>query len=182
MDWRAVFDGFYPEGDGLRALLWAHSRAVADLALEIARQRGLDLDPSQIEAAAMLHDVGIKQCDAPGIGCHGTAPYLHHGVLGGEMLKQAGAPEWAVEVARRHTGAGITDQQAAQLGLPMGQEPDAYLPRTQLEGLICYADKFYSKSGDPTARKPLERVRKSMAKFGPDTVVRFEALHREFAI
>jgi uncharacterized protein len=55
------------------------------------------------------------------------------------------------------------------------------VPETQLERLICYADKFYSKSGD-MQQKSLERVRLSMSKFSPETLARFEALHREFAI
>jgi hypothetical protein len=31
-------------------------------------------------------------------------------------------------------------------------------------------------------QKSLERVRKSLSKFSEETVLRFEALHREFAI
>jgi uncharacterized protein len=63
------------------------------------------------------------------------------------------------------------------LPLPVGD----YTPQTLLERLICYADKFYSKSGD-MQQKSLERVRKSLSKFSEETVLRFEALHREFAI
>ena len=54
------------------------------------------------------------------------------------------------------------------------------MPRTQLERLICYADKFYSKNAD-MSRKSLERVRASMARFSPETLARFESLHAEFA-
>ena len=58
---------------------------------------------------------------------------------------------------------------------------DDYMPRTLLERLVCYADKFYSKSGD-MQRKPLERVRASMSRLGVVTAARFEALHAEFAL
>ena len=53
------------------------------------------------------------------------------------------------------------------------------MPETLLERLVCYADKFYSKSGD-MQRKSLERVRQSMSRHGGDTAARFEQLHREF--
>ena len=53
------------------------------------------------------------------------------------------------------------------------------MPQSLLERLICYADKFYSKSGD-MQRKPLDRVRASMAKFGAAALARFDALHAEF--
>lgn len=50
-----------------------------------------------------------------------------------------------------------------------------------LEKLICYADKFYSKSGD-MAKKPLSRVRNSIARHGSDSLSRFDRLHEMFAI
>ena len=53
------------------------------------------------------------------------------------------------------------------------------MPATLLERLICYADKFYSKSGD-MKEKPLGRVLVSMSKFGPDSLARFRSLHNEF--
>lgn len=112
----------------------------------------------------MLHDIGIFLCDAPGIECHGSAPYIEHGPLGADLLRREGAPEWAARVAERHTGVGI----------------GPLVPETLLERLVCYADKFYSKSGS-MERKPLERVEASIARFGADNLARFRALHSLFA-
>ena len=53
-------------------------------------------------------------------------------------------------------------------------------PQTLEEQLICYADKFYSKSGDIRREKTLDKVMKSMERHGPDTLARFMALHKEF--
>ena len=47
--------------------------------------------------------------------------------------------------------------------------------------MICLADKFFSKSGD-MQEKTLERVRRSMAKFGSGPAERFEALCRLFGV
>lgn len=177
-DWQRLIDKYYPAPSRRRDILLKHSRQVADLALDIARNKGLGLDAKCIEAGAMLHDIGIFMTDAPSIDCHGDAPYIRHGVLGAGLLRREGAPDCLVEIARRHTGAGISAEDIAARSLPL--PPGDYVPRTQLERLICYADKFYSKNAD-MSRKSLERVRASMSRFSPETLARFESLHAEFA-
>ena len=54
------------------------------------------------------------------------------------------------------------------------------LPISIEEKLICYADKFFSKSGDPREEKSLDRVVRSMQRHGPETLARFMELHRMF--
>lgn len=178
-DWRAIIDAHYAAGSQLRDILEGHSRQVADMALDIARRMRLDLDPDSIEAAAMLHDIGVVRTNAPGIQCFGTEPYLMHGVIGAEMLREDGAPEWVASVAERHTGAGLTREDVVAAGMP--DPGHDLLPRTQLERLVCYSDKFFSKTHVGATAKPLERVRASLVKFGPAAASRFEALHREFS-
>ena len=180
MMYQALYDKYYPAGSRLRGILERHSRSVADLALEINSEKHLGLDPVQVEEAAMLHDIGIFLTDAPGIECHGSEPYIRHGILGADLLRREGYPEWAARVAERHTGAGITPDDVREMNLPLPLDRDL-IPETLLERLVCYADKFYSKSGD-MQRKSLERVRKSMAKHSPATLSRFEKLHEEFGI
>lgn len=177
-DYQRIIDKYYESGSPLREILINHSRQVADMALAINKAAGLGLDPQQVEAAAMLHDIGIFLTNAPGIKCFGTEHYIRHGILGASLLRSDQAPEWAARVAERHTGAGLTaaDIKAENLPLP----PVDLMPETLLEKLICYADKFFSKSGD-MKEKPLEAVRKSMLRHGAATADRFEALHRQFA-
>lgn len=174
--WQSLIDRYYPEGE-LRDILMRHSRSVAQKALAICRGRRLPLDPDEVEAAAMLHDVGIFLTDAPGICCHGHEPYLRHGILGAALLRREGAPEWLARVAERHTGAGITADDIRTMDLPL--PPGDYMPETLLEKLVCYADKFFSKSGD-MKEKTLDRVRASMARHSQSTLDRFEELHRLF--
>lgn len=177
-DFSAIISKHYPAGRKVSGILLCHSRAVADEALAIARRLRLPLDSDVIEAAAMLHDIGIIRTNAPGIGCYGSAPYLCHGYIGADMLRADGVPEAYARVAERHTGAGLTRAEIEARRLPL--PPDrCYMPETLLEKLICYADCFYSKSGD-MKRKPIERVEKSMAGFGPDVLTRFRALHALF--
>ena len=85
-DYQRIIDKYYPAGSPLRDIYMRHCRSVANLALDIARRKGLDLSPADIEAAAMLHDIGIVRTDAPGIHCHGSEPYLAHGRIGADLL------------------------------------------------------------------------------------------------
>ena len=177
-DYQRIIDKYYPAGSPLRDIYMRHCRSVANLALDIARRKGLALSPADIEAAAMLHDIGIVRTDAPGIHCHGSEPYLAHGRIGADLLRAEGATEEYARVAERHTGAGLTPEDVARMS-PMLPPDRSYMPQTLLERLVCYADKFYSKSGDMKI-KPLERVRASLAKFGEGASERFERLHQEF--
>lgn len=177
MDINALIDKYYPAGTLRRDIFLKHSRSVADKAVEIADRKRLDLDRREIRQAAMLHDIGIFLTDAPGIDCHGEAPYIAHGTLGAELLRENGFDERYARVAERHTGAGITAADIARFSLPI--PPHDLMPESLLERLVCYADKFYSKSGD-MKEKTLERVRASMERFGGDSLRRFDRLHAEF--
>lgn len=170
-----LIDIYYPAGSKLRDIFLRHSESVASEALSIASKKQLTLDPDEIYQAGMLHDIGICLTNAPGIYCTGTAPYICHGILGAALIRDHGLDEKYARVAERHTGSGITADEVLAQHLPI---PTAdYLPETMLEKLICYADKFYSKSGD-MQRKSLEQVRRSMERHGAETLRRFDELDR----
>lgn len=162
-DFDKVIDKYYPAGSRRRDIYMKHCRQVADKALAIARRKGLALDDDDIIAGAMLHDIGIALTDAPGIDCHGTAPYVDHGPLGATLLRSEGAPESWARVAERHTGSGI----------------GTLVPETLLERLICYADKFYSKSGTMLRKSP-DSISRSLSRFGPESLARWQSLLHEF--
>ena len=65
MDYQAIIDKYYTEDDDLRRLLMKHSRQVADRCLRICSAHPeLRLDREFVEEAAMLHDIGIRWCNA----------------------------------------------------------------------------------------------------------------------
>ena len=80
-------------------------------------------------------------------------------------------------VCERHTGAGLTKEDIINQGLPLPAQD--FLPETTMEKVICYADKFFSKT-HPDREKPLEKVLKSLKRFGDDNVVRFMEWHKLF--
>ncbi len=177
MEYQYIIDKYYPIGTPLREILTAHSRQVADKAKTICIAKGLDLPLQEVETAAMLHDIGIFMTDAPSIHCYGTHHYIKHGILGAELLRQNGIDEKYARVAERHTGAGITIEDIKQQNLPLPLQD--YCPETLLEKLICYADKFFSKSGN-MKEKSIDAVIQSMAKHSQETLNRFEKLHHIF--
>lgn len=178
MDYQAIIDKYYTEDDDLRHILLVHSRAVADMALRIAdRHPELNIDRQFVEEAAMLHDIGIFRCDAPGICCHGTEPYICHGRIGAKLLREEGYPQHA-RVCERHTGAGLTLEDIVTQQLPLPRQ--SFLPETIEEQLICYADKFFSKTR-LDREKTFEQAIGSLMKFGEAGVKRFRQWHQIFS-
>ena len=168
---------YYPDDNELRRLLIHHSTQVAAHALGVAaRHPELNLNTDVLYRGAMLHDIGIYKTDAPGIHCHGTLPYLLHGRCGAEMLRGEG-DEAMARICERHTGTGLTAAQIQERGLLL--PPGDYCPETLEEQVVCYADKFYSKS-HPDKAKSIERVITSLEKFGHDGVEIFQKWHQLF--
>lgn len=175
---RELFSRWYSLDDPLLPTVLTHSECVAELALEIAYRKGLDIERQFVCDAAMLHDIGVIACNAPSIHCHGSLPYICHGVEGKRMLDMAGFPRHAL-VCERHTGSGLSVEDIVRQNLPLPHRD--MCPVTLEEKLICYADKFFSKSGNLTERKPFEKVKKQMEAFGEDSLRRFLALHSLFS-
>lgn len=199
MNYLDIIHHFYPEDTPLRRLLLLHSECVRNKALALLegssfrdQQPSTTLNLDLIIAGSMLHDIGICATHAPGILCEGTEPYICHGTIGARMLRQlvvegpflaedAAMLEACARICERHTGAGLTRQDILSQGLPIEPAVDL-LPETLEEQLVCLADKFFSKSGDPRKEKSLEHVRRSMMKFGADSLARFDALCSTFNI
>ena len=169
---------FYPEETPLRRRLWKHSNQVMEKAISLMAHSALHFDESIVRKGALLHDVGILRCHAPKILCYGEMPYLAHGLVGAEMLrayaKEVGE-DWEVfaRICERHTGAGITKEDILARGLPL--PPRDFLPETAEERLVCYADKFFSKSGD-MQEENLAQIRREMVGYGGTAAARFDAL------
>lgn len=166
-----IIQKYYPTSSEAYNILTVHSRSVSDKALAIAKDHPeMKLDLQFIEEAAMLHDIGIFKCDAPGIDCHGTYPYICHGYLGGELMKAEGFQRHAL-VCERHTGTGLSLKMIEEQNLPVPHHD--MCPVSLEEQVICFADKFYSKT-HLDKEKPIDKVRKSLSKYGEETIVRFD--------
>lgn len=177
LDYIKIIEKFYTRNSELYNLLIAHSKQVADFAMNIIKHNpdsGIDKD--FVYEAAMLHDIGIFKTHAPSIHCTGNMPYICHGYLGREILEIEGLPKHAL-VCEHHTGSGLTVEEIAAQNLPLPHRD--MLPLSIEEKLVCYADKFFSKSHISPA-KPIENVREELARFGASSLARFDAMHALF--
>ncbi len=177
LDVYKLIESYYPKGSPSYEILTKHSEDVCKKAIDIAEQKPhLEIDKEFVREAGMLHDIGIFQTNAPKIACFGSEPYIRHGYLGAELLRSLGYERQAL-VCERHTGSGLTMDMIREqkIDLPEG----IYYPISLEEKLICYADKFFSKTklGE---EKSLDKVLRSMTKFGDQSLKRFEALHELF--
>lgn len=181
---KEIIEHYYPHDDCLRKTLLNHSIKVQQKALELAESSGIRLDLELVSEGALLHDIGIFKCHAPGIYCVGNAPYITHGIIGAKLLREYGELhgidlEKHAAICEKHTGAGLSVKDIVEQKLPLPERD--FLPETPEEKLICLADKFFSKSGDGN-EKTLDEIRSSMTKFAPETLERFDALCRLFKL
>jgi len=179
MDPIAIIHEFYPPGSGAFDMLVNHGRQVAGKALAAARNVAhLNPDTAFIEQAALLHDIGIFLTHAPGLGCTGDRPYLCHGVLGREILDEKGLTAHAL-VCERHVGTGISTGDIQRAGLPLPHRD--MLPVTLEEELICYADKFFSKTTNGNGKeKSMDKILRELSNHGEDKAEKFMAWHSKF--
>lgn len=172
-----IIEKYYIPGSDLYNILVKHSEAVRDKALTLAhRHPELGLDLEFIAEAAMLHDIGILETDAPGIKCFGSHRYIEHGYLGAEMMRREGLHRHAL-VCERHTGTGLRLADIIARDLPVPHRELS--PVTLEEQLICYADKFFSKTRLDT-EDSYERVEKKMQKWGEESVKQLRIWKEKF--
>lgn len=177
-DWKSLYEKYYSDNRPLYDLLLTHSGLVAEKALSVARRHPeLGADTRFLVEAAMLHDIGIFLTDAAPIHCFGKNPYICHGYLGADILREEGLPRHAL-VCERHTGTGLSLSEIIERKLPVPHRD--MQPVSVEEVLVCYADKFFSKTR-PDTEKTVEGVEQSLAKFGDGCIERFRRWHEQFA-
>ena len=182
MDPVTLIERHYSPGTLAHRVMIVHGREVAALAVQVAEQigRAQPIDLAFVAEAAWLHDIGIDLTAAPRLGCHGAAPYIAHGVLGAERLRQAGLPQHAL-VCERHIGVGLGVDDIETQGLPLPHRD--MRPQTLEEQIVAYADLFFSKQPDgPGGPRPVAQVRSKLAKFGAAKVAVFDQWHARFTI
>lgn len=173
---RALHERHAPNPD-VFDLVYTHCRIVWQLAEQIlTRHRDPTVDVGLVRAGCLLHDIGVYRLyDAAGVLDH--ANYIRHGLLGHELLRDAGLPEAVCRFCSCHTGVGITrdDVVRQRLPIPVGD----YVAETEEERLVMYADKFHSKSSPPrfvTAAEYTVAVRR----FGEDKAELFASMVRRY--
>lgn len=116
-----------------------------------------------VVAGALLHDLG-RSLDHT----------ILHAVIGARMVEELGLPKELSEIVRRHTGAGLDDEDVKVFGLPKGD----YFPRTIEQKIVAEADNLVSDSNIVSHKVPVEKLRKKDAPNGAERIL---ALHKELS-
>ncbi|WP_292470353.1 TIGR00295 family protein [Methanolobus sp.] len=153
---------------GCSEKVMAHCVAVADTALEMAlklKSRGRDVDLDLVEVGGLLHDLGRAKS-------HG----IDHAVLGVSIARANNIESDVQEIIKRHIGAGITREEAMEMGLPA----DDYMPETLEQKIVAHADNLVMG----TERISLERriCKMQKKKISQQSIERVKALAEEIGI
>ena len=135
------------EEDCIRMLLDAgckrrvviHCCTVEAVAKEML-SRITDADPELTMAGALLHDIG-RSVDHS----------IMHAYIGSQIVQAEGMPQELVDIVRKHTGAGLDEEDVAEMNLP----PADYMPRTLEEKIVAHADNLVS---DNRVHRELSRL------------------------
>ncbi|EDR21651.1 hypothetical protein, conserved [Entamoeba dispar SAW760] len=173
-----ILEKYYKELPIAKHILIEHGKSIYCKCEEVnAKHLEYHINMEFIKEVAYLHDIGIFLVDSPQFGCNGKEPYIKHGILGANILRELGL-EYHARVAERHTGSGIDPTQIVEQHLPLPTDR-ILLPNTIEEKLLCYADKFFSKSHlEDTLTHQM--IREKLQKHGNDVIQRLDDLFKMF--
>ena len=123
----------------------------------------IECNREAVIAGALLHDIG-RAIDHS----------IMHANVGADHLKKLSMPDDIVNIVRKHTGAGLDDAEARELGLPPGD----YIPRTIEEKIVAHSDNMVS---DNTVVPHTHSVDKLISKDALRGAERVENLHLELS-
>lgn len=131
-----------------------HCKAVASYAREIALdirncvlKRGAEvkIDIDLVFNGGLLHDIGRSKTH-----------WIFHAVEGARIAVDNGLDKKLVNIIERHIGAGIPEEEAVDLGLPVKD----YMPLTLEEKIVAHADNLVSGTMVLSLNEQVARFRK----------------------
>lgn len=175
----------YAPSNEVYEIVFRHCQIVCEVAEQLLGRSGQSAVSSElVKVGCLLHDIGVYRLfDEQGMA---KKPYIQHGLLGAELLREAGFQEAISRFCDHHTGVGLTKSEIAEQSLPLPQCD--FMAETPEERLVMYADKFHSKPDIYAKRSPdnrsrflsLEDYRTEVSRFGAGKVQRFDDLAAEF--
>lgn len=138
-----------------------HVTAVRNLAVLLAERCGANR--KLVSAGAFLHDIGRTETQG-----------IDHAYRGAEILRHLRIDARIVNIVERHTGAGISPEEAVLLGL---LEKD-YTPVTLEEKIVAHSDNLFDRDRRTKLEEVLKKYRMQRLDAAAD---RIEALHRELS-
>jgi len=131
-------------------VLIRHGVTVSEVSTIIAlalKEKGHDIDLELVKSGGLLHDIGRVKTHS-----------VHHGYMGGKLLRDRGIDKRIAKIAERHVGGGISNEEAKKLGLPdLG-----YMPESLEEKVVCFADKIVGMDSVIPLEETLDKLRKEL--------------------
>ena len=146
---------------GCKKRVIIHCCTVRTVAEELMTK--IDCDRDLVVAGAMLHDLGRAKDHS-----------ILHAMIGADMAEEMGLPSELVEIIRKHTGAGLDQQDIDEMGLPQGD----YIPRTVEEKIVAHSDNMVS---DNIVVDHMHSVEKLVTKGSRRGAEKVEKLHLELS-
>jgi len=147
---------------GCKKRVIIHCCTVRSVAEEIA-SRIKPANMPMVIAGALLHDIGRAKDHS-----------IMHAYLGSKMVEEYGLPSELVDIVRKHTGAGLDQDDVEEMGLPPGD----YMPRTIEEKIVAHADNLVSDNRVVDHNHSVSKLINKGAFRGAD---RIELLHLELS-
>jgi len=123
----------------------------------------IDCDRDLVIAGAMLHDIG-----------RAVDHSVMHANVGADMAAELGLPDELVNIIRKHTGAGLDQEDVEEMGLPPGD----YMPSTIEEKIVAHSDNMVSDNAVVMHSHSVDKLLMKGATRGAD---RIERLHEELS-
>ena len=146
---------------GCKRRVVVHCCTVCTVADTMASGTGCDM--ALVHAGALLHDIGRSEDHS-----------IMHAVIGAGIARSLGLPDEVVEIIRRHTGAGLDEEDVREFGLPPGD----YIPRTLEQKIVAHADNMVSDNRLVPHGRSVEKL---LSKGSERGAARIEDLHNELS-
>jgi len=147
---------------GCKRRVIIHCCTVRIVAGEIIKK--IPCDEALVIAGALLHDIGRSRDHS-----------ILHAAVGANMASEYGLSTDISEIIKRHTGAGLDQQDVMEMGLPQGD----YMPETIEQKIVAHADNMVS---DNMVVAHKHSVDKLLMKGSQRGARRIEELHSELSL
>jgi uncharacterized protein len=169
----------YAPTEALFESVFTHCKIVWEIAEQLIKKSGLDVDTALVKTGCLLHDIGVYALyDATGNKQEGYN-YITHGLKGEEILKREGLSKELWRIASHHIALGLTASEIRDQHHPLPARD--FMPETKEERLITYADKFHSKTRPPRFNT-YDSFKTYAATFSDEIASRFENMATESGI
>jgi uncharacterized protein len=153
---------------GCSSQIVQHCQTVAKVAVRIAKKCSLsdnNINIHLVLLGGLLHDLGRSKTHSN-----------DHPIVGANIAKKLGLHKSIVSIIEKHMGGGITSEEAQKLGWPV----KSYLPLTNEEKIVAYADKLVEGVRITSFDNTIQRLKQELGNDHP-AINRVYAIHEQIS-